>query len=75
MRNNVLEDESGLNIDLLSPEKNQQFQKIKNFREDMEFSEDDILKKINSNIQKGFYKNVEEAKLHYFQTLFAKEKS
>ena len=74
MRNNVLEDESGLNVDLLAPEKNQQFQKIKNFREDMEFSEDDILKEINSNIQKGFYKNVEEAKLHYFQTLFAKKK-
>jgi hypothetical protein len=74
IKGNVLEDESGLNVDLLAPEKNQQFQKIKNFREDMEFSEDDILKEINSNIQKGFYKNVEEAKLHYFQTLFAKKK-
>ena len=74
IKGKVLEDESGLNVDLLAPEKNQQFQKIKNFREDMEFSEDDILKEINSNIQKGFYKNVEEAKLHYFRTLFAKEK-
>ena len=74
IRGNVLEDESGLNVDLLAPEKNQQFQKIKNFREDMEFSDDDILKEINSNIQKKFYKNIEEAKLHYYQTLFAKKK-
>ena len=61
IRGNVLEDESGLNVDLLAPEKNQQFQKIKDFRQDMEFSEDDILNLVRSKIKQGYYKNTQEA--------------
>jgi len=78
MRNNVLEDESQLNVDLLTPEADQEKLNTRmsplNFRQDMEFDINDILNIVNDNLQQGYYKSGEEAKLHALQILNEQKK-
>ena len=78
MRNNVLEDESQLNVDLLTPEADQEKLNTRmsplNFRQDMEFDINDILNIVNDNLQQGYYKSGEEAKEHALQILAEQKK-